>query len=124
MEKQIKVKKYDLLGIGSSILCLIHCFITPAFLASQSVLISWGNEWEYMDYLFVFLSLVAVYYASHHAHFSLIGIMLWVFYIMFLASMIFHHEYPALKYLAYASSIVLAVTHIVNITSSDSERKS
>lgn len=115
MEKEIKIKKFDIIGIVSSGLCLVHCLITPLLLTTQSLLLKFSENWEYLDYVFVIMSFVAVYFAANHTHSKSIAILLWIFFTLFLFSMIFQHDFDWLIYIAYGSSMALAITHIINI---------
>ncbi|MEM6892167.1 MAG: MerC domain-containing protein [Bacteroidota bacterium] len=118
-----KLSYSDFLGVAASGLCAIHCALTPLFFAARPVLEStMGHHhhhgdgfWGLLDYLFLVLSLVAVWYSAKHTHHKRIRWVLWAAWAVFaigLLSEIFHFEQG--KWLMYAGSIVLVVAHWYN----------
>jgi len=113
----------DFLGVAASGLCAIHCALTPLFFAAKPVLEStMGHHhhhgdgfWSLLDYLFLVLSLLAVWYSAKHTHHKGIRKMLWGAWVVFaigLLAEIFHVEYGI--WLMYLGSIALVVTHSYN----------
>lgn len=117
-----KLRYSDFLGVAASGLCAIHCALTPVFFAARPVLESTiGHHhhgdgfWALLDYLFLVISLVAVWYSAKHTHHIGIKRVLWVAWGVFavgLLSEIFHFEYGI--WLMYLGSIALVVTHSYN----------
>ncbi|MFA8341422.1 MAG: MerC domain-containing protein [Rhodothermaceae bacterium] len=65
------IKKYfaaDNIGMTSSTLCLIHCMITPFIFIAQACTASCCADapvwWKTIDFLFLVISFVAVYYSA------------------------------------------------------------
>ncbi|MDW7691435.1 MerC domain-containing protein [Flammeovirgaceae bacterium SG7u.111] len=117
--KERLLKYADLIGISGSVLCLIHCLAVPiialfsAGLTSAHQHLGVGN-----DIIFMFVCLVAVYFAVRTAASSSIKIALWVFMGTFFISMSLgrnFHELEWMEYLAHISTLGLIITHIVNI---------
>ena len=61
---RITFKNSDYLGILSSILCLIHCFVTPFIYVSYAALFTQNEflsfSWKGINLIFIVISLVAV----------------------------------------------------------------
>ncbi len=114
----------DLLGVSASGLCAIHCAIAPLLFASKPLLESTLGEhghshgpgfWALLDYLFLLLSLVAVWYSAKHTSHKKIKAVLWIAWVVFslgLLSESFHFERG--KWFMYMGSIVLVVAHTYN----------
>ncbi len=122
MNQTNKLNYSDWLGATASSLCAIHCTLTPLVLAAKPVLDSTmghqhgGHEfWVLLDYLFLVLSLVAVWYSSKHTSHSGIKKVLWAAWVVFamgLLSESFGFSYG--KWFMYAGSITLVIAHLQN----------
>ena len=121
----IKLKKLnysDWLGAVASGLCAIHCTLTPMFFAARPVLESTMGKhshgpgfWALLDYLFLILSLAAVWYSTRHTDHTGIKRVLWGAWSIFaigLLSEAFHFPYG--KWFMYVGSIALVVVHLYN----------
>ena len=67
----IVIKKYfasDNIGMASSTLCLIHCMITPFIFIAQACTASCCATaplwWKAIDFVFLIISFIAVYYSA------------------------------------------------------------
>lgn len=94
----------NLLGAAASGLCAVHCAVTPLIFAAKPVLHTAVGEhahgsplWAAFDYIFLVLSLVAVWYST---------------FAIGLLSEPFHLPYGS--WLMYGGSIVLVVAHLKN----------
>jgi hypothetical protein len=60
--------KADNIGIMSSTICLLHCIATPFIFITGSCAVSCCNNspiwWRLIDFIFIIISFVAVYYAA------------------------------------------------------------
>ena len=126
MNTSIISKKSDLLGVLASGLCAVHCAITPLFFAARPLLdkamregghgceqAPWG--WAMLDYLFLVISLLAVWYSARHTSSRNVRLLLWVGWACFAMGLLLEAtEFAFGKWLMYAGSIALVVTHIVN----------
>ncbi len=126
MDTSIISKKSDLLGILASGLCAVHCAITPLFFAAKPLLdkamsegghgcehAPWG--WAMLDYVFLVLSGLAVWYSARHTDNRPIKLVLWAAWACFAIGLLLEAGHVAFgKWLMYTGSIALVVTHIVN----------
>lgn len=110
-----KIKKpfSDYLGILSSIICLIHCLITPAILSIQMIYYTNSTSYEIFEYVFLLLSFIAVLFSSRK-YSSFVGkSIMWITFLIFAVSIIFHNIFtPIISYLATFGLILL---HFLNI---------
>lgn len=110
-------KNADLIGITSSLLCLIHCVSLPILISLKPVAAHFIHEdLHFLEYIFLGLSLIAVYFATRSAHVT--PRMKWVFYIifsLFALGILFEEKMAWLTYLAYAGSAGLVVMHVINL---------
>lgn len=112
----------DLLGAAASGLCAIHCTLTPLLFAAKPLLdgtvgehAHGGGFWAVFDYVFLLLSLAAVWYSARHTSHPTIKWVLWVSWVVFAIGIL--AEPLALsfgKWLMYAGSISLVITHLQN----------
>ena len=119
---QKKINRSDLLGAAASGLCAIHCTLTPLFFAAKPVLDGALGEhahctgvWAVFDYVFLVLSLAAVWYSARHTNLASIKWILWIAWVVFAVGLLaeplnFSHG----KWLMYTGSIALVITHIQN----------
>ncbi|MEM6964651.1 MAG: MerC domain-containing protein [Bacteroidota bacterium] len=123
MEITQKINRSDLMGALASGLCAIHCSLTPVlFIAAHPVLESTTNGhshssvwWAALDYIFLILSLIAVYFSAKHTKHTTIKWILWIAWGIFslgLLSEPFHFAYG--KWFMYIGSAVLVITHFQN----------
>jgi hypothetical protein len=116
----------DNTGIVSAILCTIHCLIIPVlFLAKfwltgnrpEHILPPW---WHQLDYLFLGISLWAVYHSASHTKAKKIRASLWIFWSMLAIAILFE---DTLHRMAYIASAGLIGTHLRNIMTIKKLRK-
>lgn len=117
-----KLSYSDVLGVAASGLCAIHCALTPVFFATRPILEntigkhSHGSGfWALLDYLFLVLSLVSVWYSARYTTHTAIKSVLWGAWVVFamgLLSETFHFPYG--KWFMYIGSITLVVAHVHN----------
>lgn len=112
----------DILGVAASGLCAIHCALTPLFFAAKPVLeTTMGHHhhgsgfWASLDYIFLVLSLAAVWFSARHTIHKGIRKVLWGGWVLFaigLLSEAFHFHQGI--WLMYLGSITLVVAHVYN----------
>lgn len=117
MKTDIFSRKADYIGITGSVLCIIHCLITPVLLLTSSVFQNSALRVGYLslDYIFIGVNIVAVYFATRHYAPQTIKRSLWGFLILFSIALLLEDTAPVFQYIAYAASAGLVITHLFNI---------
>ncbi len=130
MPPRLSYYKYaDYLGTAASLLCAVHCAVAPLFFAARpffSPIVhsphSHNNWWGLADFIFLFLSLVAVVWSNWHSDHPWIRWGLWLGWGIFTLGILGEHLhwvgasswmyigsgwliYLHLKHLRYCSSI-------------------
>ncbi len=112
----------DWLGVLASGLCVAHCAMIPLIFSAKPVFYGMIDRqvhnhgaWASLDYIFLVLGLLAVYYSARHtAHVTLKWI-LWLAWGVFAFGLLSEPlELSFGKWLMYASSITLVIAHIGN----------
>lgn len=103
----------DFLGTASSVICLTHCILMPILFSGQALLTT--SQHETLDYIFIGISFLSVYYSTKNTSSARIQAALWSFFGCFLFGIIFSYDYYFMIYLAHLGSFGLAFTHILNI---------
>jgi hypothetical protein len=109
--------KADYFGIAGSVLCIIHCLMVPA-LAMGSMLghNHHGNaSLVSLDYLFILINGIAVFYATRDHKSFLLRLLLWGALSLFSVSLIFENRNVVFSWLGYVGSGLLIVGHMLNI---------
>ncbi len=112
----------DWLGTAASGLCAIHCTLTPIFFVAKPALASTLGEhdhhhglWAALDYVFLALSLLAVWYSARHTTHAQIKWILWAAWGVFAFGLLSELlELSFGHWFMYAGSIALVITHIIN----------
>ena len=111
----------DRIGIIASSLCMVHCIATPfLFLAGSSAAIHTDTSpewWHWMDYLFLFISFIAVWQTSKTSSKNWVKYALWSSWLLLFAAIM--NEKLALLSLPeitiYIPAIALVVFHFYNL---------
>lgn len=119
---QNKIGQSDLLGAAASGLCAIHCTLTPIFFAAKPVLDGAIGEhancsglWAALDYVFLVLSLAAVWYSAKQTSHTVIKWVLWIAWLVFAGGLLSEPMHIANgKWFMYAGSITLVIAHVQN----------
>ena len=116
MKRNLTSHKADYIGITGSVLCLIHCLITPILLVTSTLLKDEFVRTSYLilDYVFIVINIVAVYTATRHAPAS-IRTSLWGFLTLFAICILLEEVSPVFEYAAYVASLGLVGSHLYNI---------
>lgn len=111
--KYLKSGKYsDMLGIISSVLCLIHCMVFPLiFIWYRASSVDSGHL---LDYFFVFFAGIAVYFSSKKNTRTFIKAGLWFSYITFTVSLLLHETFVFAFYTSFIASVALVFLHAFN----------
>ncbi|MGV3561071.1 MerC domain-containing protein [Larkinella arboricola] len=110
-------RKADYIGISGSILCIIHCLITPVLLVSTSLLTNDTVRIGFLslDYVFIGVNALAVYFATRHFTTPAVKIGLWFFLSVFALAILLEDVSETFEYIGYAASLGLVLTHLTNI---------
>jgi len=113
--KQLTMSKSDLLGISSSLLCLLHCLAFPVILSGGYLFnYSLQGHWHGTDYLFVMLGIVAVWASARKTSFRALKLAFWLTILVFSFSILFHDQWPGMIYISVSASLVLIALHIIH----------
>lgn len=115
---QLVNEKADYIGITGSILCIIHCLITPVLLVTSNLMFQHSAlrvGFLSLDYVFIGVNIVAVYFATRHYAAPGVRVSLWSFLAVFAVAIILEDVNPVFEYLGYAASLGLVLSHLVNI---------
>jgi len=116
MKTALLDQRADYLGITGSVLCIIHCLITPVAVMTSTLLDHDTLRFGFLslDYLFIGVNIVAVWSASRHTS-RPIRLALWSFLTLFALGLLLEDISPSAEYVAYAASLGLVFTHLANI---------
>ena len=113
--------KSDYFGVLTSLLCLLHCVITPLIFISYSSLnsefstsFSW---WKNLDYVFIFISFFMVYFSTRISKIKIIKYLFWLSWI-FLFLVIINEKINSFQfseYLTYLAASILSLMHLYNL---------
>lgn len=117
MKTDLLSSKADYIGITGSVLCIIHCLITPVLLMTTGLLQDHHLRFGFLslDYIFIAVNIMAVYFATRHYAQPVIKRALWGFLALFAVGIMLEDVNEAFEYLGYAASAGLVVTHLINI---------
>ena len=118
---KITLKNSDNLGILSSSLCLIHCFITPFIYMSFTSLFNQNDflysSWKGINIIFIVFSLIAVNRSTKKTTSKIIKPIFW-FSWCFLFFVLFNEEVKFIELpelVSYLSALNLAGVHVYNL---------
>jgi len=113
-------QKSDFIGVSVGALCLIHCIATPFLFVAQTYSISKSMEspiwWEFLDFIFLLLSFMAVYRSTKTSQRAIIGKSMWFFWIC-LTFGILNEKLawlPLSEIFLYIPAIALITLHLFN----------
>ncbi|WP_291725868.1 MerC domain-containing protein [Bernardetia sp.] len=137
LKNKIKTINSDFVGAMSAFLCIVHCAIVPILMGFHSVyyagdvlssqvevehshthfsITSSFNDiyWHSLDYFFIVITLVAVFFATRKSIVSWIKIGLWSCASLFVVSILLENFIEGIEYLAYFASFLLIIFHFLN----------
>jgi len=112
--------KANMFGVLASGLCLIHCLATPFLFVTKMCSDTCCSEapayWQWIDYTFLIVSLIAVYYSVINSSKNIIKIALWIswvcLFLVLLNEKILIVQLP--NYTIYIPALALIVFHLYN----------
>ena len=118
---KVIIKNSDQIGAVSSGLCMLHCFATPFLFLSQSSLIfisvDFTLPWFMINYIFLFISFIAIYYSVKNSSIRFIRIFLYLSWAV-LSGLIINESLGILSIpetATYLSASSLICLHIYNL---------
>ena len=115
------IKNSDRIGALSSGLCMLHCLATPFLFLSQSSLIfisvDFTLTWFILNYIFLLISFIAVYYSVKNSANIFIRIFLYLFWAL-LSVLIINESleiFSIPEAATYFSASSLICLHIYNL---------
>lgn len=122
MNQSKRINYSDWLGMSASGLCAIHCAITPLLFAAKPALTSTLGEhahghgwWSFLDYLFLAVSFLAVWYSARHTTHVTLKWVLWAAWGVFAVGLLLEQfEMTFGQWLMYAGSFALVIGHMKN----------
>lgn len=114
------IDKSNNIGAIASAVCLVHCIITPflfvAKLCTDSCCEAAPGWWSFLDYVFLFVALFAVYQSSRVTTKKGIGIGLWIswgalFLVIINESL---QVFPLFENAIYVPTLSLIFLHLYN----------
>ena len=117
MKTDFLSRKADYLGITGSVLCIVHCLITPVLLMTTAALHDEHLRIGYLslDYIFIGVNIVAVYFATKSTPSLTIKRALWGFLALFAGGILLEDINHTFRLIGYIASAGLVLTHLVNI---------
>ena len=121
MQLKSIIYKPDAIGSAASTICLIHCLATPFIFITQACKMSCCVDaptwWQSLDYLFIVISLFAIFRATQTSTNKFIKIALWMsfclFFLLILNKTI--QVFYINQNVTYATGITLAILHLYNL---------
>ncbi len=92
-------------------LCIIHCLLLPVLVLAGSFSDE-AHRWEWLDYGFILLATVAVFYATRRLKSTFLRRGLWLSLLCFGGAIVLHEHHPVALYASVASSLLLALFHL------------
>ena len=109
--------KADYVGILGSVLCIIHCVAMPAMAIGTSLTQNHHMHIGFisLDYFFILINGIAVYFATRNHKSLLLRIFLWSALLIFAVSLIFEGRHDLFQWLGYLGSVLLIAGHFINL---------
>ncbi len=109
-------EKADLVGVFSAGLCLLHCIIFPLLVTFTSLSVGIFEDFEHwVEYLFVLLSIAAVYLSTSKINNRSLRKRMWVACCIFVSALLLHDVHVGFIYASIIASLVLALLHVRNL---------
>jgi len=121
--KNISFIKSDIIGISASFACIVHCLAAPALVSLGYVFnFSLVGQWHWLDYIFVGLAVIAVYFSSKNSNSKILKILFWTFAALFSVSILLHEWIAGMEIITLGSSLVLIFLHFLRLRFITSKR--
>lgn len=112
MSQKSRFKNYDVLGILSSALCLVHCLV-PSFIILGSNVAGDLVDHGTFDLIFFSISLLAVLFSTKRSSKN-IRVLLWLSISSLGLTMLFEHL-VIMEMISYLAAVSLIFAHLINL---------
>lgn len=103
----------DYLGALGSLLCLFHCLVMPFIFTVPLFYLNNNTPIDYLEYLFLSISFIAVYFSSRKIPTHIEKILIWALFCLLSISLILHNYIPL--FFSFSFSIGLLILHLKRI---------
>ena len=117
----ISIKNSDYVGACASIFCMLHCMVSPILFMSQTQAVNISIEipflWQSVNYIFLFISMIAVYFSIKNSTKLFVKILLAISWLS-LSFLIINEGLEGFHFpeiFTYISASLLSVFHIYNL---------
>lgn len=117
----ISIKNSDYVGASASVLCMLHCMVSPILFMSQTQTLNISSEipflWQSINYIFLFISMIAVYFSIKNSTKLFVKILLAISWLS-LSFLIINEGLEGFHFpeiFTYISASLLSVFHIYNL---------
>ena len=118
---KFSLEKSDTVGAFASALCMLHCIATPFIFIAQTCSVSCCSAapewWQWIDYLFLIISLSAIWQSTKTTSSFIIRPLLWITWLMLFTVTV--NEKIGIVYLPKIVTYIVAFTliglHIFNL---------
>ncbi len=113
--------RMDTIGIVASVLCMIHCIATPfLFIAKACTAACCADApvwWQTIDYIFIVISFVAIFFATKNTTKKWISIALWSSWTLLLLSILNERLQTGLlpELFIYLPALAIVGLHFYNL---------
>ena len=111
----------DSVGIVAGTLCMIHCIATPfLFIAKACSSVCCADApvwWQLIDYAFLIISFIAIYFITKKSTLSWIKITFWISWFLLLVTLL-NHTFRIVsvpEYLLYIPASAIIILHFYNV---------
>ncbi|MBL6649384.1 MAG: MerC domain-containing protein [Flavobacteriaceae bacterium] len=115
------INSSDKYGVAASVLCMLHCSATPLLYFTQAHNLFHVNDisflWLSMNYFFLLISSLAVYFSIQNSTKIFVKVLLFVFWLAF-SFLILNEGFKGFhipEYYTYLFASILALLHIYNL---------
>lgn len=105
----------DYIGVAGSVLCLVHCLITPALALGSSLSIDHHAAGGGLDFVFILVNGLAVFFATRDHRSPALRLFLWGSLALFSVSLLLEHNNDGFRILGYVGSGLLILGHLYNL---------
>mgnify|MGYP001266929021 CR=1 FL=1 len=112
---------YDSFGIIASTLCMIHCIATPFIFIAKACSATCCSDaplwWQVIDYLFLIISFIAIYFISKNLSIRWLKMSFWISWVILLFTILNHSllivNLP--NNFIYIPAIAIIILHFYNL---------